>query len=349
LSSKKRRKALALLSGGLDSTLAIKLIMDQGVLVEAISFISPFCTCGDGDSCAAVKAASRLGVKLKLVNLGEDYLEVVKNPRFGYGKNLNPCIDCRIFMLKKAKKYAEEIQADFIFTGEVLDQRPKSQRLRTLALIEREAGLEGKLLRPLSAKLLPETEAERKGWVDRSLLLGLRGRSRRKQMALAETLEIGDYPCPAGGCLLTDPIFCEKLRDLLKYDKDLRLRSVTLLRIGRHFRLGPNKIIVGRNQEENRRLMTLKAPEDYYFEVPNYGSPITLLLGPRSEEAIKTAASITARYSDAPGEPILVKYGRSDLESSIVVSPAQDKELDELRIGGTLRAATWRLSCYTSS
>lgn len=332
MSSKKRRKALALLSGGLDSTLAIKLMLDQGVMVEAISFVSPFCTCGDGSSCAAVGAASRLGVKLKLVSLGEEYLEVVKNPKYGYGKNMNPCVDCRIFMLKKAREYADETGADFLITGEVLGQRPKSQHLNAMTLIEREAGLQGKLLRPLSAKLLAETEVEQRSWVERDLLLDIQGRSRRRQMDLAEALGVIDYPCPAGGCLLTDPIFCTRLKDLITHEESLDLKSISLLKVGRQFRYGPNKIIVGRNQEENRRLMELKSPEDLYLEVPDYGSPTTLLLGPESEETVRVAASITARYSDAPQKRVKVKYGRKNLDVSIIVSPSQDRDMTKMRI-----------------
>lgn len=333
MSPKKRRKTLALLSGGLDSSLAVKMIMDQGILVEAISFISPFHPCGDADSCAAFSAASALGVKLKLISLGEEYFEVVRNPRYGYGKNLNPCIDCRVFMLRKAKEYADEIHADFIITGEVLDQRPKSQHLKALVLIEREAGLEGRLLRPLSARLLPETEVERKGWVKRDLLLDLQGRTRRRQIDLAESLGIKGYPSPAGGCLLTEQVFCSRLKDLLEYTGTLSLRSVSLLKVGRHFRLGRNKIIVGRNREENQRLIALKRPEDYWFEVPDYGSPITLLLGSRSKKAVRVAASITARYSDTPSREVLVKYGREDLTSSLIVTPFGDEELRKMRVG----------------
>jgi len=309
------------------------LILDQGVLVKAISFISPFCPCGNGDGCAADSAASRLGIGLKIMNLGEEYLEVVKNPRYGYGKNLNPCIDCRIFMLRKAKEYADEIHADFIITGEVLGQRPMSQHLKALVLIEREAGLEGRLLRPLSARLLPETEAERKGWVKRDLLFELQGRTRRRQIDLAESLGIQDYPSPAGGCLLTDQVFCLRLKDFLEYAGTLSLRSVSLLKVGRHFRLGHNKIIVGRNREENQRLLALKRPEDYWFEVPDYGSPITLLLSSRSKKAVRVAASITARYSDTSSREVLVKYGRENLTSSLIVTPFGDEELRKMRVG----------------
>jgi hypothetical protein len=201
-----------------------------------------------------------------------------------------------------------------------------------MTLIEREAGLQGKLLRPLSAKLLAETEIEQRSWVERELLLDIQGRSRRRQIDLAEALGVIDYPCPAGGCLLTDPIFCTRLKDLITHEESLDLKSISLLKVGRQFRYGPNKIIVGRNQEENRRLMELKSPEDLYLEVPEYGSPITLLLGPENEEAIRVAASITARYSDAPQKKIEVKYGRKNLDISIIVSPSQDRDMAKMRV-----------------
>lgn len=206
-------KALALLSGGLDSTLAVKLMLDQGIYVEAINFVTPFCLCRRS-GCGAYEVAKRFNIPLKVVTVGLDYLRVVRKPKFGYGRGMNPCIDCRIFMLKKAKKYAKETGASFIFTGEVLDERPMSQHRKALEIIEKEAGLKGKILRPLSAKLLPQTEAEIKGWVDRTKLLGIRGRSRKKQIELAKKFGINDYPCPAGGCLLTYKEFANKLKEL---------------------------------------------------------------------------------------------------------------------------------------
>jgi hypothetical protein len=180
---------------------------------------------------------------------------------------------------------------------------------------------------------LAETEAEREGWVKRSLLLDISGRSRRRQIDLAEGLGVTDYPCPAGGCLLTDPIFSRRLRDLISCEESLDLKSISLLKVGRQFRYGPNKIIVGRNQEENRQLLELKSPKDLYLEVPDCGSPTTLLLGPESEEIVRIAASITARYSDSCQKRIEVKYGRESLDKSIIVSPSQDREIADMRIG----------------
>jgi tRNA U34 2-thiouridine synthase MnmA/TrmU len=324
-------KALALLSGGLDSTLAVKLILDQGIDVEALNFTSPFCLCGRG-GCGASKTAKQLGVPLKVVSVGEEYLKVVRKPKHGYGRNMNPCIDCRIFMLKKAKKYAKETGASFIFTGEVLDERPMSQHYSTLKTIEKEAGLKDEILRPLSAKLLPETLIEKKGLVNREKLLLIRGRSRKPQIELAKKFNITDYPCPAGGCLLTYREFADKLRDLFTYKKRVSVADVNLLKVGRHFRSGKNKIIVGRNETENKTLTTKKNPDDYLFEVPNCGSPTTLLQGPKTKRAIEKAAALTAYYSDKKENQTPVNFGKNTLDKSITVSALNQVEVDKLRI-----------------
>src|SRR4030066_1309296 len=268
-------KALALLSGGLDSILATKVILEQGIDVVALNFTSPFCLCKKG-GCGAAEAAKQLHVPLKVMNVGTEYLKVVRKPKHGYGRNMNPCIDCRIFLMKKAKKYAKEIGASFIFTGEVLDERPMSQHYPAMKLIEKEAGLEGKILRPLSARLLPETEAEKKGLVDRAKLLDIQGRSRKPQFKLAEEFNIKDYPCPAGGCLLTYKEYANKLRDLFQHKKRVSMGEVTLLKAGRHFRFGANKIIVGRNEAENKILTAKRAKSDFYFEIPDLPGPITI-------------------------------------------------------------------------
>src|SRR4030066_95020 len=271
-------KALALLSGGLDSILATKVILEQGIDVVALNFTSPFCLCKKG-GCGAAEAAKQLGVPLKVMNVGNEYLKVVRKPKHGYGRNMNPCIDCRIFIVKKAKKYAKEIGASFIFTGEVLDERPMSQHYPAMKLIEKEAGLVGKILRPLSARLLPETEAEKKGLVDRAKLLDIQGRSRKPQFKLAEEFNIKDYPCPAGGCLLTDKEFANRLRDLFGHRKRCSLVDVNLLKVGRHFRVGRNKIIVGRNEAENKILLAKKTRNAFWFEVPDIAGPTTILQG----------------------------------------------------------------------
>jgi len=324
-------KALALLSGGLDSTLAVKLIIDQGIQVEAINFVTPFCLCGKG-GCGAIEVVKKFNIPLRTVGGGKDYLKIVRNPKYGYGRNMNPCIDCRIFMFKKAKRFAKEIGAYFIFSGEVLDQRPMSQHRKALDIIEKEAGLERKILKPLSAKLLPKTEAEKRGWVDRERLLDIRGRSRKKQIELARKFEITDYPCPAGGCLLTYREFANKLKDLFEHKKRVSIKDVQLLKIGRHFRSGKNKIIVGRNESENKVLLQLKTKDDYYFESQGYGSPITLLQGPKTKEAIKDAACFTAYYSDQKVGQVLVKFGEESLDKSLIVSIPSKEEVELLRI-----------------
>jgi len=324
-------KALALLSGGLDSTLAVKLILDQGIEVEALNFVTPFCLCKKG-GCGATEVAKKFRIPLKTVNAGKDYLKILRNPKYGYGRNMNPCIDCRIFMLKKAKKYAKETGASFIFTGEVLNERPMSQHWKALNIIEKEAGLEGKILRPLSAKLLPKTEAEKKNWVNREALLDISGRSRKRQIELAKKFAITDYPCPAGGCLLTYKEYANKLRDLFNHKKRVSLKDVQLLKVGRHFRFGRNKIIVSRNESENKILVNQKFDADYYFEAQGCGSPISLLQGPRTRKSIEAAARLTAYYSDQKTGEVLVKFGKKTLDKSLTVTIPSKNEVDELRI-----------------
>lgn len=324
-------KALGLLSGGLDSTLAVKLILEQGIEVEALNFVTPFCQCRKG-GCGAVEAAKTFHIPLKMISAGTDYLRVVRNPRFGRGKHLNPCVDCRIFMLKKAKKYAEQIDAKFIFTGEVLGQRPMSQHKPALDLIEREAGLQGKILRPLSAKLLPPTEAEEKGYIDHTTLRDIRGRSRKPQIEMTREFNITNYPCAGGGCLLTDKEFAAKLQDLFEHSKRVTVREVNQLKVGRHFRFRENKIIVGRNRAENEALMQSKRKGEYYFEVPNCGSPTTILKGPKTQEAIAKAAGLTAFHSDKKLGQVTVDYGTTKLTKHITVTVPSLSEVDALRI-----------------
>ncbi|MEM2319802.1 MAG: tRNA 4-thiouridine(8) synthase ThiI [Candidatus Bathyarchaeia archaeon] len=324
-------KALALFSGGLDSVLAVKILLNQGVNVEAVNFVTPFTTHKEGEN-PALKAANKLGVPIRIVSLGRDYLKIVRKPRYGYGKHMNPCIDCRILMLKKAKKIAKENGAQFIFTGEVLGERPMSQNFKALKMIEEEAGLKGKVLRPLSAKLLPLTEAEKRGLVNRDKLLDIRGRSRKRQLALAKEFGITEYEPPAGGCLLTYKEFSAKLRDLLAHKKRILMMDLELLKIGRHFRFGQNKIIVGRNREENEKLLKLKGRNDHFFEAQGCGSPITLLQGPKTRQAIEKAAQLTAYYSDQKTGKVLVKYGREKLEKQIMVDIPSREQVERMRI-----------------
>jgi tRNA U34 2-thiouridine synthase MnmA/TrmU len=331
-------KAIALLSGGLDSTLAAKIVLDLGIELEALNFLTVFCTCTTrGETClASQKAVSALGIPLKVLNVSEEYLYVVKNPKHGYGSNMNPCIDCRIFMMKKAKAYMEEIGASFIITGEVLGERPMSQRRDSMRLIEKEAGLDGLIVRPLSAKLLPASIPEREGWVDREKLLKIQGRSRKPQIQLADHYGIRDYPCPAGGCLLTDPGFAKRMKDLLLYFPDFSLNDVHLLKVGRHFRLSPKlKLVVGRKEEENQKIQTFSEEGDILLRLFRFPGPLSLLRGEGGEQEIEKAAAITARYSKAKAMKkveVVCKKAKEDGDRSLSASPLSEKEIEELMI-----------------
>jgi tRNA-specific 2-thiouridylase len=331
-------KALALLSGGLDSTLAVKVIMEQGIEVEAINFITVFCNCTSKKmGCSAGKqAAETLGVNLKVVNSSREFLEIVKNPKHGYGRNINPCIDCRIFMLKQAKNYLKEIGASFLITGEVLGERPMSQRRDALRIIERESGLEGLIVRPLSAKLLPLTIPEKEGWVNSEKLLSIQGRSRKPQIKLASYFGINDYPCPAGGCLLTDPGFAQRMRDLMTCHPEFDLNDVHLLKMGRHLRLLPElKAIVGRNEHENEQIMTYFREKDVIFRLIDFPGPVTLLRGKSNHECEKLTASITAHYSKARNDKkVKIGYRRfpGQREETLWISPLEEEELRRYQI-----------------
>ena len=323
--------ALVLFSGGLDSLLAAMLVLEQNIDVEAVNFMTPFYI-GELES---IKWFSRtFKIKVHRVFLGDEYLRIVVDPPHGYGSQMNPCIDCRILMFKKAREIAERIGADFIVTGEVLDERPFSQRRNAMLLIEREAGLEGKVLRPLSAKLLPETEAEKAGLIDRSRLLAIRGRRRRPQIKLAEKLGLKRYPTPSGGCLLTDPEFSRRLRDHLEHEGKLTLTDVALLRVGRHFRIDGAKIIVGRNKRENDRLLSLARLHGFvYMKTIEYKGPVTLCLGRINRNVLTKAAEITVQYSDSPKDTpvkiMVIKDGRGEIITARAINV---DELESLRI-----------------
>ena len=289
--SKKNIKAVGLLSGGLDSTLAAKLMLEQGIDVHAINFTSPFCTCTPKTAgCAAVVTAVKTlgGIPLKRMAMKDEYLQMVKNPVHGYGKRMNPCIDCRIMKLKKAGEFMREIGASFLFTGEVLGQRPMSQHKRAISMIDTDSGLKGYILRPLSANHFEPTVPELEGWVKRERLLGMSGRSRKPQIALAAEKDIRDYPCPAGGCLLTDKHFSEKMRDYLEFTDRPSIKDIPLLKVGRHFRLvSGDKLIVARDEQECKSLMNLFRESDHLFTPVNFPGPVIILQGGDTKAAIR--------------------------------------------------------------
>jgi tRNA-specific 2-thiouridylase len=333
-----QRKALALLSGGLDSTLAVKVMLEQGIAVEALNFTSPFCTCtGKNAGCKseAVRVAEEFNIPIKVMNKGLDYLEVVRSPKHGYGKGMNPCIDCRIFLLRKAKEYMATSGADFVITGEVLGQRPMSQRRDTLNLIERESGLAGLLLRPLSAHHFNPTIPEQEGWVDRSRLLAIQGRSRKEQMQLAEELDVTNYPCPAGGCLLTELSFVSKIRDVFDHCDTLNLRDFRLLKIGRHFRIGRRtKVIIGRNEAENQLLENAVQDGEAALRWADGSSPLGIVTGIIDADILQTAAGIMLRYTKADKGrecAVLARIEGRDLNLKVANSYSDD-QIEAVRI-----------------
>ncbi len=314
-------KALCIFSGGLDSLCSAALLRSQGVEVLALFFETPFFGSG-----RARESARRIGLPLKVVDLTEPHLAMLKNPRHGYGGHMNPCIDCHALMLRTAGRMLAAEGAGFVISGEVLGQRPMSQNRGALDLVARESGLGRLLLRPLSAKALPPTIPEEKGWVNRELLMGFRGRSRKPQMALARDLGITLYPAPAGGCLLTETVFSARLKDLLNARQDPPVGDIELLKVGRHFRLDSrSKLVVGRNQPENQRIESLAAPADAVLRTVDVPGPTALLQGDPSEDNLAIAAALTAAYSDArTGEPVRISIagGRGTQERTV---PAPDK------------------------
>ncbi len=320
-------EAIALYSGGLDSSLAILIALRQGIKVTAVTFLTPFgCDISDKSSCSKdpFAASEKFGFEVKLCHLADKFIEIVRNPKYGYGKNMNPCIDCRILMLKEAKEFLKMKGADFVITGEVLYQRPMSQRRDILYKIDREAGLEGYVLRPLSAKLLKPTIPEQMGIVKRDLLYDFQGRSRKPQMRLAKEFGLTEYPTPAGGCLLTDPIYSNRLKDLFEHNSNPSIKDINLLKIGRHFRLSKQcKVIIGRNERENQKIHELSEKDDYLLWVEDFGSPIAMIRGNVENKHVEIAASLLVRYSDARGlSEAKVSVSKNDKKYTIIAKPA---------------------------
>ena len=291
--------------------LAAELIRAQGINVLALFFETPFFT-----SKKARESAQSMGLPFKVVDITKRHLDVVKSPKHGYGGNMNPCIDCHALMFKIAGEMLKKEGAEFVLTGEVMGQRPMSQNKKSLALIASESGLDGLLLRPLSAKRLPVTIPEEKGWVKRELLMGFQGRSRKPQMELAQALNIKSYPSPAGGCLLTEEVFSRRLKDLFSSQSDPDLREIELLKVGRHFRISPHtKFVVGRNKSENEKIHALTEKKDLVLTSASVPGPTVLFLGDFSDSALELAAAITVAYSDAEDSetiPVRVVGGSED-------------------------------------
>lgn len=339
------RKAVALISGGLDSLLAARVIQDQGIHVEGINFYTGFCVEGHTHAIRsrdgarpkrnnALWVAEQLGIRLHIIDIIDEYKDVVANPRHGYGANLNPCLDCKIFMLQKAREWIRENGFDFIITGEVIGQRPKSQRKDMMAVIARESGADDILLRPLCARNLPPTRPEREGWVDRAKLHNFSGRSRKPQMALAARYGFEDYAQPAGGCcFLTDAQYSRKLADLwqARGSRRYELDDIMLLKVGRHLRPRPHfKLIIGREEGENRFLEGYRKQFTHLFSTSHNG-PLVLIDGEVDQDDLVLAAQLAARFGqgrDAERVDVEV-HTRDGASQRLQVAPLPGAEVPE--------------------
>ncbi|MCX7917469.1 MAG: tRNA 4-thiouridine(8) synthase ThiI [bacterium] len=312
-----QKKAVGLISGGLDSILALQLIKEQNFEIIGIFIKTPFISdFGEKIIKNLKKLSIEMDFKLKIIEVDEEYIEIIKNPEFGYGKNLNPCIDCHIYMLKKAKKIMEDENALFVFTGEVLGQRGKSQNLMALKIIEEKSSLKGILLRPLTALNLEPTEIEKKGIVKREFLLDIKGRNRKTQIYLAQMKNLKYFGTPSGGCLLTDPIFCRKLNDLLKNEKDIRLNDCYLLQIGRHYRISPEtKLIITRDEKEAKNIMSFIGENDFLILTEKNPQIIGLIRGKVNTLVFEIYASYIQKNYDLC---ILKDYKGNILEKKII-------------------------------
>jgi tRNA-specific 2-thiouridylase len=332
--------ALALMSGGLDSRLAARIMLEHGVRVVALTFDSVFCHARPGgpDETPTEQACRALGIPLEIVPFTDELIPLVKHPPHGHGKQMNPCIDCRIAQFRLARRAMDTLGAHFFVTGEVVGQRPMSQRLKAMLSIAREAGVEALVLRPLSAKLLPPTMPEQKGWVDRSALYAFRGRSRKPQMELAARLGLTDYPGSAGGCLLTDEGFADKVRDVIEHAPDAAERDFELLKIGRHFRLPSGaKAIVGRDKGDNDRLEAIALPGELLLWRHDTTGPTVLLQGTHADQDRNLAAALCVSHSKLAGAAFgIVRYNDKGNEPAAAAltqaDPLDRATIDRLRI-----------------
>ncbi len=332
MSDVRRPAALALFSGGLDSQLAAYLLKRQGVVLRGVHFLSVF---WEGRERHVRESAAEINLELIEVDVTAEMIELVKDPPHGYGKRMNPCLDCKILMLSWAKRIVEEQGWQFLVTGEVIGQRPMSQRRDCFALLEKAADVRGLVVRPLSGKLLPATVAESQGWIERGGLLAVSGRSRKVQLELAKQLGLACHGTPAGGCSLTDPGLSARLRDLLDHEGVRGAGDVRLLRLGRHFRLSAGcKLVVGRNREENERLEGHVNSSNLRVEALGVPSPVALLKGDTGAERLITAMRVVARYSDHEGRPVEVVAAAPDGREVAreVVGALPDDEIARLRI-----------------
>jgi tRNA-specific 2-thiouridylase len=339
MNDKREIKAVGMFSGGLDSTLAARIMLEQGIQITLLHFRTGFSYFERNRVAGrepteklsdAERAALTLGASLEIINVPDEYISVVLHPRYGYGSGMNPCVDCRIFLLRQAKAWMEAHDHHFIFTGEVSGQRPKSQMRPTLNTVERESGLRGYLLRPLSAKLLEPTVPERRGWVEREKLYAISGRGRKEQIALAEQFGITDYAQPSGGCCyLIDRTYSRRLRDFLDHegDESLTREQAQLLAVGRHLRLSSGcKVIVGRHERENDYLAACGV-EGVLLTTVEHPGPTTLVPGEPMREEIELAAQITASYSDGKGEPaVRVEARRNNKLSEVLMVEPMARE-----------------------
>ncbi|MFH1846568.1 MAG: tRNA 4-thiouridine(8) synthase ThiI [Candidatus Omnitrophota bacterium] len=330
----KKTKAIALISGGLDSLLAAHVIMDQGIEVKGIVFILQFASKNmDAYKKQVREASEEAGIVIDFFDISEPFLEVLKSPCHGFGANLNPCIDCKILMLRYAKNIMARENAKFIITGEVLGERPMSQRRGALETIERDSAVAGCLLRPLSAKLLEETVLEKEGIVDREKLLDIQGRSRERQLKMAKHYGLTKYFAPGGGCLLTEKLFSRKIKDLMDAQV-LSMENVELLKYGRHFRLDKEtKAIVGRDKKENAVLIALKGKQDILLRMKNTPGPCSLLIGKGKEQNIRTTAALVISHSKYKEKNTCIEYWqRGKGRKILTVDPLSQKEIEKLRI-----------------